>query len=198
MGNSVAYSFREERAWDQSVPHTYEGRLLFTETSIRNEIAKEKWAPTIGPVAAASEGGTHTRLSFELFPNFHESEKFHLKKMWYQVLPALDKQTDCSKCRRECPSFREGHKCILGPSWEGRASPGAWPLQPRQSVPAQSMFRLLLSPFLSKIYVVNFCRLTRWQFWTLFLYTVYFFFLFFFKCSHSICSPSSSFLTPPK
>lgn len=53
--------FRDERAWGQSVPRTYEGQLLFTERSIRKEIAKEKWGPTTGPEAGDSEGGTHNK-----------------------------------------------------------------------------------------------------------------------------------------
>lgn len=41
--------------------HTYEGQLLFTERSIRKEIAKEERAPTTGPEAGGSEGGTHNK-----------------------------------------------------------------------------------------------------------------------------------------
>ena len=53
--------FRDERAWGQSVLHTYEGKLLFTERSTRKEIAKEKQAPTAGPEAGSSERGTHNK-----------------------------------------------------------------------------------------------------------------------------------------
>lgn len=34
------------------------------------------------------------------------------------MLPALDKQRNCSKSRRECPSLSEEHNCILGHSRE--------------------------------------------------------------------------------
>lgn len=52
------------------------------------------------------------------------------------MLPALDKQRNCSKSRRECPSLSEERNCILGHSREKGFSCSlsslAMPLCPRQ------------------------------------------------------------------
>lgn len=79
MCNSIAYSFRDERNLGQSVPHTKDGQLLFTEVlEKRNGLLPE----------AVKQGGLkealmrNSRVSFEHFPNFHESEKFPLKEKW--------------------------------------------------------------------------------------------------------------------